>query len=107
MRAAGTPVLFGDGTESHFLESLPLRHVGWVVSTLPDLNSNRGLITALKAHGYAGKLAVVAREEAEAVLLERMQVDTVLFPLNNATDYAIAKLTGLIQEERKQAESSV
>jgi Kef-type K+ transport system membrane component KefB len=102
LRAQGLPVLYGDGAESHFLETLPLRHVGWVVSTLPDLNSNRGLITALKAHGYSGKLAVVAREEADAVLLERMHVDAVLFPLNNATDYAIAKLTGLIQGDRRR-----
>lgn len=94
-------IRFGDGTESDFMENLPLSEVSWVVSTLPDLSSTRHLLLALKEHRYHGTIAVVAREEDDAPELKRMGVQTVLFPMKNAVDYAVASLAQLIQTKKE------
>lgn len=90
-------VRFGDGMEADFLESLPINQAAWVVSTLPDMESNRGLLLALREHNYAGEIAVVAREEADGLALKEMGVPNVLYPMRNAVDYAIESLTHFIR----------
>jgi hypothetical protein len=57
-------VRFGDAQDVDFLESLPLAGVPWVVSTLPDLESERALLHALETRGFEGSIAVVARDQA-------------------------------------------
>lgn len=99
------PVHFGDGMETAFIESLPLSRVGWVVSTLPDLESNRGLIHALREHKYEGQIAIVAREENDGIALEKMGVPTVLYPMNNAVDYAVKTLADIIRSDKKDPAS--
>jgi Kef-type K+ transport system membrane component KefB len=93
----GVPVRFGDGVEPGFLESLPLRDAPWIVSTLPDLESNRALLNALREQHYPGELAVVARQDAEGLALKRLGVPTVLYPMNNAVDYVVTTLTRIIR----------
>ena len=103
LRRKGLTVRFGDGMETDFIESLPLSGASWVVSTLPDFASNRGLLHALREHKYRGEIAVIAREEIDGVALKRLGVPTVLYPMNNAVDYAVSALTEIIHpEERKQ-----
>ena len=41
------PVCFGDGHDPAFLDTLPLDGLQWVISTLPDIDSNRMLLQAL------------------------------------------------------------
>jgi len=90
---------FGDATQSEFLETLPLADTAWVVSTLPDLESNRGLLTALRERGFAGRIAVVAREESDGRALERLGVPTVLHPTDDAVDHAVSILSTLIRAQ--------
>jgi len=95
----GFAMRFGDATESAFLESLPLADTAWVVSTLPDLDSSRGLLRALREHHYRGEVAMVAREDADGMALKQLGVPTVIYPMNNAVDFAVATLTGIVQRK--------
>lgn len=102
-RRRGMAVRFGDATDADFLESLPLAGARWVVSTFPDLESNRGLILALRAHHYHGEIAVVARDDSDGLALKRLGVPTVLYPASNAVDYVVNTLTRIIRHQRQHA----
>ncbi len=99
MRRQGLPVRYGDGIASEFLESLPLKDTRWVVSTLPDLASNRDLLRGLREQRFAGELAVVAREEFDGAPLKTLGAPTILYPMRNAVDYAVETLTTIIRNK--------
>ncbi len=92
----GLPVRFGDAMEADFIESLPLAGSAWVVSTLPDPASNRGLLQALRQQHYAGQVAVVCRREAEGPELKAMGADIVLDPTRDAIAQAVRSITTLV-----------
>lgn len=92
----GIPARFGDAIDGAFLESVPLKHARWVVSTMPDVESNRILIKELRQANFTGELAVVARENFEGMTLKAMGVPTVLYPINNAVDHAVATLVEIM-----------
>jgi len=97
LRAQDLIIRFGDGTDSGFYDSLPLSDAGWVISTLPDLASNRDLVRELLGHGYGGKIGIVARDSDDFAELNKLNVETVLYPLNDAVDYAIEHLATLVK----------
>ncbi|MFN3594714.1 MAG: NAD(P)-binding protein, partial [Thiobacillaceae bacterium] len=97
LRRQGLAIRFGDGQDPDFLESLPLDGVPWVVSTLPDLESNRMLLHALAERGYGGEVAVVARDEAQGSALKRAGVPTVLYPFRDAVDFTVEHLAALLR----------
>jgi len=101
LRHQGLTVRFGDGQDPDFLESLPLEGTPWVISTLPDLESNRALLHALKARGYAGEVAIVARDEAQGAALKRLGAPTVLYPFRDAVDFTVEHLASLIRPEKE------
>ncbi|MGK0673989.1 MAG: NAD-binding protein [Halothiobacillaceae bacterium] len=97
LRSQGLTVRFGDGQDPDFLESLPLLDGAlWVVSTLPDLASNRTLLHALAERGYGGKVAVVARDEAQGAALKRAGVSTVFYPFRDAVNFIVEHLIALL-----------
>jgi Trk K+ transport system NAD-binding subunit len=65
-----------------------LQHVRWVVSTVPDLKLNIGLIQALRERHYAGRIAVAVHSEKEEAILASMGADRVLSPHRDAADFA-------------------
>jgi Kef-type K+ transport system membrane component KefB len=91
---------FGDAQDPEFLGTLPLGGTPWVVSTLPDLDSNRLLLHALTERGYGGDLAIVARDDATGAALKSAGVPIVLYPVRNAVDYAVAHLSDLMRAAR-------
>jgi len=99
MRRQGLPVRYGDGIASEFLESLPLKDTRWVVSTLPDLASNRDLLRGLRELHFTGEVAVVAREEFDGAPLKTLGAPTILYPMRNAVDYAVEALTAIIRNK--------
>ena len=99
MRHKGLPVRYGDGMDPDFLETLPLDGSAWVISTLPDIESNRQLFHALKERRFSGKVAVVAREEKDGPVLEKIGVQTVLYPMRDAVDHTVERLTALLRPE--------
>jgi Kef-type K+ transport system membrane component KefB len=100
LRRHGLPVRYGDGIASEFMETLPLKGTRWVVSTLPDLASNRDLVRGLRELHFTGEVAVVAREEFDGTALKKLGVSTVLYPMRNAVDHAVDALTTIIRPQQ-------
>jgi hypothetical protein len=103
----GFEVRFGDAQDPEFLETLPLARTPWVVSTLPDLASNRLLLHALTERGYGGDLAIVARDDATGAALKSVGVPIVLYPVRNAVDYAVEHLSELMRAARPTPDKEV
>lgn len=103
LRREGLSVRFGDGEDPDFLESLPWGKVRWVVSSLPQWDSNRALLSALQSVGYAGRVAAVVRDSAHAQRLEQAGVAMVLNPFDDAADHAARELeAALARKEQAQ-----
>ena len=92
LRAEGLPVLFGDGEDPAFVESLPLGGVRWVITTFPQWPSNRALLDALAAAGFQGRVAGAARDTAHRDALLHAQVTRILEPFDDAAEHAAASL---------------
>ena len=82
------PVRYGDGEDPSFLESLPLPHARWAITTFPQWESNRAFLSALKEAGFEGRIAGVVRDDLHAEALGAAGVERVLNPFNDAADYA-------------------
>jgi Kef-type K+ transport system membrane component KefB len=101
MREAKLAAHFGDGEDPAFLESLPLAHTRWVVSSLPVWESNRALLDALKTSGFVGQVAAVARDPDHQKQLQGAGVTRVLNPFDDAADEAARSLRSDILETEK------
>ncbi len=97
LRRRGLPVRYGDCTAGEFLESLPLKDTRWVVSTLPDMASNRDLLRGLRELNFSGDVAVVAREETVDIGLKKLGASIVLYPMRDAVDYAVDTLAQVLR----------
>jgi Kef-type K+ transport system membrane component KefB len=92
LRRQGLAVRFGDGEDPDFLETLALQDTPWVVTTLPQWESNRAFLHALREAGFKGHIAGVVRDEAHAAALGRVGVERVLHLFNDAADNAARML---------------
>ncbi len=102
----GYEVRFGDCIETAFLESLPIKDSRWVVSTVPDFISNRLLLEGLESYGFEGEIAVVARDDHTGAALTDLNVQHVLYPTNNAVDYAVTTITEIFHQSQASAPKS-
>jgi len=84
----GVPMRFGDAEDPDFLDSLPLKEARWVVSTLPQVDSNRALLHALRANGYTGQIAVAVRDEYQAKVLADAGIDRIFNLFDDAAEQA-------------------
>ncbi|PZR47339.1 MAG: sodium:proton exchanger, partial [Stutzerimonas stutzeri] len=100
LRRARLPVRFGDGEDPSFLESLPLQHAEWVVTSFPQWESNRAFLHALKHAGFTGKIAGVVRDDQHGKALDAAGVARVLNPFTDAADYAARSLLEELGGER-------
>ncbi len=100
LRRQGMAVRFGDGQDPDFVDNLPLEGLPRIVSTLPDLASNRALFHALTQRRFGGGIAIVVRDEAQEVALKQVGAPTVLYPLRDAMDFTAAHLAALIRSEK-------
>jgi hypothetical protein len=101
LRRRSLPAQFGDGEDPDFLETLPLASVRWVVGALPQAAAHRALLHALRAVGYRGRIAVVARDADAEHGLPAPRVDMVLRPFEDAADHAARQLTETLREENR------
>ena len=92
----GLDARFGDGEAPDYVESLPLKHVPWVISTVPGLPSNHALLNALAEHQYQGQIAIVARDDDEAASLHTLRGVEVILPFNQAADFAALDIAARI-----------
>jgi Trk K+ transport system NAD-binding subunit len=88
----GPPVYFGDGEDPEFLASLPLAQARWVITTFPQLESNRALLHALHEVRYGGPVAAAVRDPVHGRALAEAGVPLILNPFEDAADHAARRL---------------
>jgi hypothetical protein len=103
LQARGLPVVFGDGEDREFLETLPLRQARWVITTFPQWDSNRALLHALRAMDYRGQVVGAVRDAAHARALAGAAVARIVNPFDDAADHAAANLAREIREHESSA----
>ncbi len=96
LRHRGFNVLYGDGESPDLVDSLPLNGVPWVVSSIPDAQSNRALLHALEQLGYAGQVAVVSHDPRAPGALHPGSNLHLLHPYDDAADFAALDLAARI-----------
>ncbi|KWT82844.1 Inner membrane protein YbaL [Variovorax sp. WDL1] len=99
LQGRGLPVLFGDGEDADFLQTLPLRQARWVITTFPQWESNRALLHSLKAAHYRGRVVGAVRDAAHGRALAEAGVTRILNPFDDAADHAAARLAIDIREQ--------
>lgn len=96
-------IRFGDAEDPAFPETLPLSGARWVVSTLPEISANLGLLDALRRHGYSGRIAMTAHTAQDTRRLEHAGVDRVLQPFDDAADFAARVIGSELQSQEEAA----
>lgn len=92
LQRQGLPVHFGDGEDPEFLASLPLARARWVVTTFPQIESNRALLHALQEARYSGPVAAAVRDPAHGRALADAGVPLILNPFEDGADHAARRL---------------
>ena len=100
-RQEGRAVAFGDATDPELVASLPLSGAGWAVSTVPhhetgvaQEDARLGLMDALQAAGFKGRVAVTAHRLADSAPLSARGADLILQPFRDAADQAAQLILG-------------
>ncbi len=98
-RGRGFNVIYGDACDQEFFSGINLESVKWVVSALPqhDLGLTHEdprlvLMSALKARGYRGRIAVSAHHESEVGELKKKGADLIFLPFQDAAERAVERL---------------
>jgi len=104
LQAGGLPVVFGDGEDPDFMESLPLARARWVVTTFPQLESNRALLHALQCAHYRGPVAAAVRDPAHGRALDEAGVAMILNPFEDAADHAARRMAQTLRAPLAGAE---
>ena len=97
LQREGRPARFGDAEDADFLESLDLREVGWVISTLPRAQASLEVLRAFRTAGFRGSAVLAARDPVPSEALEAADVQRVLRPFVDAADHAADALAGDIR----------
>ncbi len=92
-RKEGLKIRYGDAHDPELLAHLPLQRAKWIVSTAPEREVNLALLSALRLHGYQGKVALRAHDAADGEVLEGAGADLVLAPLQDGAKEAVNFLT--------------
>lgn len=94
-RSLGLDIEYGDITDADFMAELPLGRASWIVSTIPQHHTGLAFEDIIKTimqltqpTGFNGKFAAMSHNKAETEELERLGVDLVLEPFQDAADRA-------------------
>jgi Kef-type K+ transport system membrane component KefB len=101
LRPRGLDLRFGDSQDHDFLDSLPLERACWIISTLPDLHSNRQLLRALAQRDLSGEVAIVARDDAQGAALKQAGAPVVLYPMRNPVDHVAGQIGRWLAERER------
>lgn len=89
------PLRYGDAEDTEFIRTLPLDQAQWVVSTVPNYESNRILVASLREIGFKGKIALSAYLETDLEPLNKLKVDLILIPYRDAAMSAAEQIAEL------------
>jgi Kef-type K+ transport system membrane component KefB len=84
-----------DAEDPEEIAALPLGSVRWVICAVPSLEINRGVLAALRAAEFAGRVAVTAHSHADADILRRLGADEILLPFVDAAHEAADRLSAV------------
>lgn len=94
-QSEGLDAVYGDATDPELIASLPTAGVKWAVSAVPEHDTGvthedarSGLIEALRAAGFSGRIAVTAHHASDAGRLSDDGADLILQPFRDAADQA-------------------
>lgn len=85
--------VYGDATDLEFLESLELKKIRFLISTIPDLETNLILLRFIKKENPRCLIIVTAQQKEEAVILYQEGASYVILP-HVLSGRAIAHLLG-------------
>jgi hypothetical protein len=103
----GYAARFGDVEDPEFAHTLPLHHAHCVVSTLPQVELNLGLLASLRQHGFVGKTAMTVHRRRDAARLRSAGAGAIIEPFSDAADFAVRTIVeGLPREARTAAATS-
>ena len=89
LEAEGVPIRYGEVTDSHLPDLLPMASLRWVISTVRDGEANLVLLAHLQEAGFAGLTAVAARQPNDVPLLRDAGATVVLRPFADAARSAV------------------
>jgi Kef-type K+ transport system membrane component KefB len=102
---------FGDVTEQEFWHELPIGQARWIVLgvpygafTLTETEAHGGFFAAIRTHGFDGRVAIIARDQAEGERLGAAGVDLVLFPFDDAAIAAAKQIVDIDEDLRPKEE---
>ncbi|MDO8386840.1 MAG: cation:proton antiporter [Polaromonas sp.] len=101
LRRRGLPVRFGDGEDPHFVETLPLGHARWVITTFPQWESNQALLHALHTAKFEGTIVGAVRDAAHGRALKAAGITYLLNPFEDAADHAAQRLATSMQSPKE------
>ncbi|MBA4247262.1 MAG: sodium:proton exchanger [Microbacterium sp.] len=97
-------VVFGDARSPEFPETLPVHDARFIITTVPDVDTNLVLAAALRRAGATCPIAVTVHTDGQAHLYRQALIDgtvsTVLHPFREAADDAMEALKRLEAAER-------
>ncbi len=88
----GMLAFYGDAENPDFMATLPLQHVRWIVSTLPNKRMGLMLLHTLKNHCFKGNIALTSHNFAEKEILCQEGADLVLLPFEDAAQEAARQI---------------
>lgn len=98
-KTRGYDAVYGDACDHEFIGTLPLKHVKWVISAMPqyDLGVTHQdprliLIDGLKREGFQGKIAVSTQRANEKEALKESGANLVFLPFHDAADRAVTRM---------------
>jgi Kef-type K+ transport system membrane component KefB len=73
----------------------------FIVQDIAVVIAMMALLHALAARRFAGEVAVVARDDGQGAALKRAGAPTVVYPFQDAVDFTVEHLAGLIRSEKE------
>ncbi|MEM7773861.1 MAG: NAD-binding protein [Cyanobacteria bacterium P01_A01_bin.37] len=94
-KTRGIRTLYGDADDPELPGLLPLEHVRWIVSTLPNCALGLTLLHILKDHHFQGKIVLTSHNHRDEEILLNAGADMVLLPFRDAANQASQMLINL------------
>jgi Kef-type K+ transport system membrane component KefB len=96
------PVLFGDAADAEFVAHLPMTGVRVIVSTLRDMETDLGLMAALRRQGFSGTVAATVHSVSDGERLQGAGVEQILMPFTDAADHAARRIATVLEQGDKR-----
>lgn len=98
------PAVYGDANDNEFIDELGFDRVKLVISTLPDVDTNRFILSKLRVHGDDSIAIMMAHSAEEAFVLYKAGANYVILPHYLGGNYATLLLDKYGLDREKFAE---